>query len=139
MHNDFLATLEQFIRQNVTEVSTPDMDKVPEEFLHYYNTDFTLVTCDYERITVRQRISGAGDTEVLQPLASATKFKGVDFKAGATLHMLEPNLLEKKLQEIEEKAAYHISIAKVKEVIEHQELLYSEYKEAWDHFVMERS
>ncbi len=139
VHNDFLATLERFLRQNVTEVSTPDMDKVPEEFLHYYNTDFALVTCDYERITAHKRISEVGDTEVLQPLASATRFKGVDFKAGATLRMLEPNLLEKKLQEIEEKAAYYISIAKVKDVIEHRELLYYEHKEAWDHFVIERS
>lgn len=138
VHNDFLTRLEQDLRKIMTEVPTPDMDKVPEEFLHYYNTDFALVTCDYEKITVSQRVSSAGDTDVLQPLASGMRFRGVDFKAGATFRMIEPTLLEKKLQEIEEKAAYHLSIVNVKDVSGPQELLYDEHKEAWNHWVMKK-
>lgn len=139
VHNDFIATVERWLRENVTQVSTRDMEEVPQEFLHYYNTNLALVTCDYEKITVSQRIAQAGDTEVLQPLASGMRFKGVDFKAGATLRMVEPHLLEKKLQETEEKATYDLSIAKLKDVNEPQELLFAEHRQAWDHWVMRKS
>ena len=139
VHNEFLSTVEQFLRQNFTEVYTPVMDTVPEDFLHYYKTDFALIAGDIERIAVSQQVASSKGVDVLQPLLTVDRFKGVDFKAGATLRMIEPTLLERKLQEIEEKAAYHLSIAKVKDTSHSQELLYDEYKEAWNHWVMKKT
>lgn len=110
-------------------------EQPPEQFRTYYDTDFTLIPCDVERIEMT-KITPAGKFRVIEHLGTTDIFRGVDMKAGLTLRMVEPSVLESKLQEIEADASYTASIITSPE--NKRVPWFHEHKEGREHYIFKR-
>lgn len=106
-NNQFLDNFEEFIRKNMVGIPAKDFDNVPEEYKHFFNTPYALVTCDINRTTLSISHPNGNYKSVAHD-----KFKGVDFDTPGTLRMLKPEILYNKLDEIEKKSIFSVKIEK---------------------------
>ena len=133
--NPFLESLEQFLREKAIDVPADNEERPPVEFRSYYDTDFTLIPVDIERVDIT-KINPAGRFRVIEHQGTVDLFRGVDVKAGFTLRMIEPTILENKLQEIEQDASYTASIIDGPE--EGRKVWFHEDKQGRDHYLFKR-
>lgn len=136
----FLNSLEKFLRENAVDIpGGPDGRYCHPNLVHYYDTPYTLLVCDISRFDFTKS-SPVSKFKVIENLGSTEIFRGVDFKAGSTLRMIEPNKMEKKLREIEKDAAYMVSVDTLldkQHISGPSSLLFYEHKDK-GHFILRK-
>ncbi len=133
--NQFLSSLEQFLRENAVEVPADTDERPPSRFISYYDLpDLTLIPVRAESIDIT-KITPAGKFKVIEHISTTEVFRGID-KGGFTLRMIEPSVLETKLREIEADASYTVSITAGSE---HDRVLrFHERKDGREHYLFKR-
>lgn len=130
-NNKFLDNFEKFIRDNMINIPAKDFDNVPKEYLHLFNTPYSLVTCDINRTTVSVSYPNGDYRSIAQD-----KFKGVDFDTPCTLRMLKPETLYAKLKEIEKESIFSVKIGK-SDAKDREEFVCFEYRNGNEHVTVE--
>lgn len=136
--NRFLDSLEKFLRRKLVSIPAKGFDDAPDEYLHFFRTQFDLIPVDISRTTVSLSRSPNHRIEI-----SRDKFKGVDFASSCTLKMIEPKVIHKKLGEIERMSNFTVTIKKVQsgtktEFVEVFEFRRGNEYKTVDHFVFRR-
>lgn len=99
----FLDGFEEFLRANCFSIGAEGFENKPKQYEQYFQTPFTLIPCDIERRTIsinRQKID-------------FYTFRGVDFKQICKLNVIEPEIVQRKLAEIEKAGKYSIFIKEI--------------------------
>lgn len=136
-NNKFLDNFEKFIRENMVNIPSKNFDEVPKEYRHLFDTPYSLVTCDVDKTTVSISYPN-GDYKSI----AHDKFKGVDFSTPCTLRMLKPEIIYNKLDEIEKRSNFAITIEKINPKIKFEFMCFeyrrgNDYKTV-DHFIFRK-
>ena len=133
--NEFIDGFESFLRSHVVMVRARDFEDVPQTHRHWWETPFTLVPCDIERVDSMLLDPANGDVLFSE---SIDIFRGVDADGKCALNMIPPDILDGRLGEIESEGNYTAVVRKgnTKKDAKDTEFLAIEYKSGFDHFLL---
>ena len=122
LNQDISSAVEEFLRKMARDIPAGKDERPPQEFLHYYETPFSLVGCTL-------KVSDLGIVSL-----------DIDYQANTTLRMVNPEFIEQKLSALEMSAPYtaEIKIRKLGMKDSEIELLCHEYKQECGHILFER-
>jgi len=109
--NEFLSSFENFLRSNVEDIQAENFEDVPKGYIHYYQTDYTLVQCDIKRTAVYP-IPLKGKLFKIEH----DEFKGIDYDSSCILRMIAPEILYNKMDEIEKSTTFSAYIIKTQKL-----------------------
>ncbi len=138
VNDPLLHEFEKFLRENAVECAgAEDYSWIEPGFEDHWITPYTLVTCDYTRISM-SRTRPVKNLALIENLGTADVFEGVDFDEPVTFRTINPETVEEKIRELEETGTYSVEISSVTELY-HDRLLHFEFKEGFgscSHFMI---